>query len=839
MGVGAGNLFCPRHVQNKVNVWSERLTKTPRARETTTSVKRTRRFIRRQLRGRRLVFHLVATATLLASYALFERRVAASFEAATAALPTRMYARPIILRPGESADRDRVEAHLMRTGYGRTRGQVGAGEYRLGSREWRIGRRPMRIAGVQDPGGVVQVRLDRRGRIRTIRDAAGGDLPGVVLEPELIGTLWGETRRDRVPVDLDEVPDHLVQAILTVEDRRFYDHGSIDLRRIAGAIVANVRARRIRQGGSTLTQQLARTLFLSPDRTLFRKLRETAIAFALERRVSKERLLEAYLNHIYLGQNGAAAIHGVGRAAQFYFGRDVSDLSVGESALLAGVIRGPSLYAPFRNPKAAKARRDLVLAMMRERGEIDEETLERATTRPLELRDRRSPRPSPRYYLDYLAAELRDSFTEEELESGGLAVIASLEPSLQRAAEDAVRRGLAALERQYARLGREGQPLQAALVALDPSSGEVLAMVGGRSYGASQFNRASHARRQPGSVFKPVVALAALARGAKRRDPFTLASTLEDAPLSVETRQGLWTPSNYDGEFYGDLSLREALEGSRNVPFARLGLDIGPERIVETARALGITSHLAPVPSLALGASEVSLLEITGAYGVLAAEGLRIPPHAVRAVLDSEGHRLEDLEATTPERAFTPAETYLVTSALRGAVERGTGRGVRAYGYEGPVAAKSGTTNGYRDAWFVGYTPELTVGVWVGFDDGSRIGLPGARAALPVFTQFLRAALGPEGGADFRVPSGVELVDVDPATGLRAGWGCYGEPEFFLAGTVPEEGCRDRWKARRWWERAVRVEADRLGRDAARWLRERVRQLEREGVRLLRGGDQR
>jgi penicillin-binding protein 1B len=802
-------------------------------------VRRTLRFIRRQLTGRRLILHLAVTATLLASYALFERRVASSFEAATAALPTRIYARPLILQTGERPDRERVDAHLRRTGYRRVRGQVGSGEYRLDSSEWRIGRHPMRIAGVWDPGGVVRVRLERRGRIRAIRSAEGGELPGVVLEPELIGTLWGETRRDRVPVRLDEVPDHLVQAILTVEDRRFFDHGGVDLRRIAGAMVANLRARRITQGGSTLTQQLARTLFLSPDRTLFRKLRETAIAFALERRVSKERLLEAYLNHIYLGQNGAAAIHGVGRAAQFYFGHDVSDLSVEESALLAGVIRGPSLYAPFRNPAAARARRDLVLAMMHERGELGARTLEQATDHPLELRDRRSARLSPRYYLDHLAAELRESFTESELQTGGFAVIASLEPSLQRAAEDAVRRGLEALESQFAHLKRDGRPLQAALVALDPSSGEILAMVGGRSYGSSQFNRASRARRQPGSVFKPVVALTALARAVERRDPFTLASTLEDVPLSVETRQGLWTPSNYDGEFYGDLSLREALEGSRNVPFARLGLEVGPERIIETARALGITSHLTAVPSLALGASEVSLLEMTGAYGVLAAEGLRVPPRAVRAVLDSEGRRLEDLETGTPERAFTPAETYLVTSALLGAVERGTGRGVRAYGYDGPVAAKSGTTNGYRDAWFVGYTPELTVGVWVGFDDGGRIGLPGSRAALPVFARFLRTALGPEGGADFQVPSGVEVVHVDPATGLRAGWGCYGEPEIFLAGTVPEEGCGDRWNTRRWWDRRIRVESDRLGREAARWLRSRLRELEREGVKILHGDNPR
>lgn len=802
-------------------------------------MRRTLHFIRRQFSGRRLIRNLAGAATLVAFYALFEQWVAVSFETAMADLPTRIYARPLILQTGERPDRERVETHLRRTGYRRARGQVGPGEYRLDRREWRIGRHPMRIAGVQDPGGVVQVRLDRSDRIRTIRNAEGGELPGVVLEPEPIGTLWGDTRRDRVPVTLDEIPDHLEQAVLTVEDRRFFEHGGVDVRRIAGAMLANIRAGRVTQGGSTLTQQLARTLFLSPDRTLFRKLRETAIAFALERRLSKERILEAYLNQIYLGQDGAAAIHGVGRAAQFYFGHDVSDVSVDESALLAAIIRGPSLYAPFRNPAAARARRDLVLAMMHERGEIDRQTLKRATGRTLGLRERRSKRHAPRYYLDFLAAELRDSFTEDELESGGLAVIASLDPSIQSAAENAVQGGLEGLERQFAHLKRDGQRLQAALVALDPSSGEILAMVGGRSYASSQYNRAASARRQPGSVFKPVVALAALAGAADRRDPFTLASTLEDTPLSVETRQGLWTPSNYDGEFHGDLSLREALEESRNVPFARLGLEIGPERIVETARAMGIASHLSAVPSLALGASEVSLLEMTGAYGVLAAEGIRIAPHAVRAVLDAEGHRFQDPAPTEPQRTFTPAETYLVTSALLGAVERGTGRSVRAHGYEGPLAAKSGTTNGYRDAWFVGYTPELTVGVWVGFDDGGRIGLPGSRAALPIFARFLRTVLGPEGGADFRVPNGVELVNVDPITGLRAGWGCYGEPEFFLSGTVPDEGCSDRRFDRRWWERAVRVETDRLGSEAARWLRSRLRELEREGVRILRRGNDR
>jgi penicillin-binding protein 1B len=353
--------------------------------------------------------------------------------------------------------------------------------------------------------------------------------------------------------------------------------------------------------------------------------------------------------------------------------------------------------------------------------------------------------------------------------------------------------------------------LQAALVALDPRSGEILAMVGGRDYGRSQFNRAVDAHRQPGSAFKPVVALTALAEPRGDQDgsvpEFTLASTLRDEPLTVETPAGPWQPVNYDGRYRGELTLRDALERSLNVPFARLGVAVGAERIVATARDLGITSPLRPYPSIALGAFEVTPLELTRAYGVFAAQGYRAEQHAALAVIDRSGEVLRSAESNG-EQVYTPAEAYLVTSALQGAVQRGTGQGLRSLGVRSTVAAKSGTTNDFRDGWFIAYTPSLVVGVWVGFDDGQSLGAPGSRVALPIVGRFLAEALDEYGNEDFPIPSGVEIVDVDPETGLRGGPGCWGEPEVFLRGTAPERSCSPYWASSRRSRSSSRVVDD-------------------------------
>ena len=729
----------------------------------------------------------LGTVALVAGLALSgivgEALVRARLDPADFTAPTRLYARPVVLATGAPADAGRVRAYLRGLGYREARGDaVGLGEYRMDADEWTIGMRSFRAAGGMNPGGVARVELDGD-RVAAIYGDSGMARPTLMLEPEVIRTVGAEDGEiaDRVPVTLDQVPQQLVDAIVTVEDRSFFTHEGLDFRRIVGAALADLRAGRVTQGASTITQQLARTLWLSDNRTLWRKLREAAMAIVLEARYSKQTILQAYLNEVYLGQDDALAIRGVGRAAQYYFGKDVTQLDLDECALLAGIIRGPNLYAPFRHPRAARARRDLALREMRDRGVITDAAYRAAVRAPLRLRRTTEPHLDTRYFTDWVLRDLAPG--------RGLAVFTTLDPELQELAHQAVAQGLARLERDHPALTHHAQPLEAALVALDPWTGEVLAMVGGRDYEETQFDRVTQARRQPGSAFKPIVALAALSpqdSGRGGAPLFTLASQIADDTLSVQTPQGLWRPVNYDGSFGDAVTLREALERSLNVPMARVGLAVGPERVADFGRLLGIESPLQPVPSLALGASEVTLLELTRAYGVLAAYGYRTGSVNTLAVVDPSGNVVR--RATLAgQQVVSPAVAYLVTSALQGVVQRGPGQALRALGVEGPVAGKTGTTNDNRDAWFVGYTPRLAAGVWVGFDDGTSTGLTGASGALPIFARFMRSAVGDDNDAGFPVPDGVEFAN--------AGRDC--QREAFLSGTVPDQQCAPIWSALR------------------------------------------
>ncbi|MFQ5550148.1 MAG: transglycosylase domain-containing protein [Gemmatimonadales bacterium] len=729
---------------------------------------------------------VVATTSALAAIVIVaEALVRARLDGATNGPPA-LYYRPQLLRAGVTMNRGLIESTLHRLGYERAaRGTVGSGEYRLGGRRWTIGFRAFRIQDRFHPGGTVSISLDRHERIVAMYNGQGSRIRTLALEPELIRPSHAARPREQVPVPLAEIPDELVQAALAIEDQRFFNHWGFDLRRVAGALGANVRAGGVVQGASTITQQLAKNLFLSPVRSMLRKIREMAFAMILEVRYGKAEILEAYLNEIYLGQQGSLAIHGVGAAAQFYFDKDVTELSLAESALLAGMIKGPSLYSPSNNPELAVRRRDLVLEVMRDRGLIDDERADAARSEPLGLRRRALPiAGNARYFIDYV-----NQTSQQTLEHGDrspVVVFTTLDAALQRAADAAVVRGLESLEQRRPQLLREATPLQAALVAIDPATGEILAMMGGRDYGSSQFNRAVNALRQPGSSFKPIVALAALTGEGGVR--YTLASRIEDRPLSYATPAGLWQPQNYDGGFHGAVTLRDAIVRSLNVPFARLGLAVGAEHVAYAAARLGIESHLNPVPSLALGSSEVTLLEMTRAFGVLANGGVMAESRAVMGVM-ARGEQDIMTSRIRLTRAYNRAEVYLVTSALRDVVESGTGERLRELGFYGEVAAKSGTTNGFRDAWFIGYTPSLAVGVWVGFDDGASVGLPGSAAALPIFARFIIDAVGPFGDARFELPRGLEVVEVNGESGLRAGWGCRGEPELFLRGTGPRESC--------------------------------------------------
>jgi penicillin-binding protein 1B len=632
-----------------------------------------------------------------------------------------------------------------------------------------------------------------------------------------IGTLTGAALERRSPVELSRLPDHLIQAVLAVEDQRFYRHHGLDIKRIGGALVANLKAGGIAQGGSTVTQQLAKNLFLSAGRTPLRKLREAAMAVVLELRYDKADILEAYLNEIYLGHDDGRPIHGVGSAARYYFGKDARRLTLSESALLAGMIRAPNRHAPHRNPQSARQRRDLVLQLMSEQGRISRALAARASRAGVSRRAFPAASIDGRYFRDFVlnTAGNRPSGRQP---ARGHALYTTLDARLQLAAERAMRATMARMRTR----GAEG-----ALLAMDPRTGEILAMVGGRDYGTSQFNRATDARRQPGSAFKPVVALAALERLEGRNPAFTLASVLDDEPLRVRTPSGPWQPTNYDHRFRGQVTLRQAMEQSLNVPFARIGLELGPERIVATARRLGISSPLAPVPSLALGSSEVTLMELVRAYGVLAAGGDLAEARAVLGA-GKYGDEIAESRSAEPSRVVDPAVAYLVTSTLEGVVSRGTGRALNEMGRFEGVAGKTGTSNDWRDAWFVAYSPSLVVGAWVGFDDGRSLGMTGATAALPIVASFLAEASSNGNWDSFSVPDGITEGYLTLAQGE---WGpdC-GSRELFLEGTQPAGSDCHSFEIPQWGE--VREWGGDQMRRAARMLRDLIEsQLERRRSR--------
>jgi penicillin-binding protein 1B len=721
-----------------------------------------------------------------------DRVVVSRFEGRRFAVPSRVYAAPIVVFPGANWQRLDLAGWLTRMGY---REQREAGPLEVGSYRWLPGRLRVYLRGfdhpqLPEPNRRVEFLLEE-GRVRRIRDDRGMDLDIVALEPEPISAYYGSDREQRDLVEIDNVPEHLIAAIFAVEDRRFEEHHGIDPRRIVGAMVANVRAGGITQGGSTLTQQLVKNFFLTPERTLKRKATEAVMAMLVEARYSKRQILEAYLNEIYMGRRGSTAVHGVGEAARFFFGKRVVDLEVDESALLAAVIQSPNAMSPHRHPERARARRDLVLGLMRDQGYISPEEAERARARSLSLAAISLESGQDRYFLDELARQLPEVYDEDLLAVDGLRIYSTLDPMMQRAAVRNLQDGLASLEQRLGEVRTaEGEvlPLQGCLIAMRPQTGEILALVGGQDYSSSQWNRCTMARRQVGSVFKPVVYAAALAP--QSGPVITLASLINDAPLEIPTRDGMWAPENYDKEFHGPVSVREALERSLNVPAARIGQAVGISRVVEMARRLGVESYLPAVPSLALGTAEISPLEVATIYATFANGGLRPTPRSFIGLLDDRGVGQEQVPLAGAQRVLDPGTAYLITSLLEGVVDRGTGVGIRSRGLRGPIAGKTGTTDDEFDLWFVGYTPELVAVVWVGYDEPRPIGVPSSRGALPIWASFLSEVSGDRVRGVFAQPGGIAQVDIDPRSGARALLGCpERRSEFFLESTIPESTC--------------------------------------------------
>ena len=621
----------------------------------------------------------------------------------------------------------------------------------------------------------------------------------LVIDAPLLSAYVAE-REKRRPVALSALPPHVVQTVLAIEDRRFYDHRGVDLIRVVGALFTNLFGnRRYLEGGSTITQQLARNFFLTDEiaaeqvagrRSILRKLREQVMSVVLERRASKDEILELYLNDVYLGQRGSFAVHGVAEAARLFFGKDVANLTVSEAALLAGVIQSPALLSPFVHPKRATERRNLVLRTMADAGYISQADADRAISTPLGVVQRALDAEAP-HFVDYVGQTLAADYAGlTTTATSAISVYTTLDLHLQRLAQDAVSTGLARVDTLLAKRRRKGRA-EGALLAVDPRTGEILAMVGGRSYGESQFNRAIAARRQPGSVFKPFVYLTAFDAPAEGSSTgLTPASIVDDSPTTWEFDKQVWTPENYEKEYEGPITLRRALARSRNVATIKVAERAGYQQVAAMWKRLGVGSAPKPYPSIALGVFEATPFEIATAFTIFPNMGVeRHLRHILR--IDNGSAEVTKHETAEQTKAVVRPETaYLVTNMMRSVINEGTAASARSAGFTLDAAGKTGTTNDLRDAWFVGFTPELLAVVWVGFDDNQPVGLSGAQAALPIWTQFMTRALAGHASQPFEVPPGVSFAEIDAETGGLATPDCPRViSEAFLTGTEPTEAC--------------------------------------------------
>jgi penicillin-binding protein 1B len=728
---------------------------------------------------------LLASAVMGYYYGVFSRMIDARIHGELQRADPRVFARAFELKHGQFVTPRQLIDRLNDLGYAHRARTDAPGEFTVGrdaivliprdgdrkNQVVRVVFGPARTKG-GDPTGILRIELP----------PSKQHADRVTLDAPLITALITSGREKRRDVPLQQIPQQMVKAVLAIEDRRFYDHPGVDPIGIAGAIARNVFGDKpYLASGSTITQQLVKNTFLTPEKTIRRKMTEWFMSVALERRLSKDEILQLYLNDVPLGQRGSFAIHGVAEAARLFFAKDIANVSLSEAATIAGVIQSPSRLSPFHNPERAKERRNVVLGAMAAAGFISADAAGRASREPLQIVARALEAEAP-YFVDFVSQELENRHKAV----GSVDVYTTLDVHLQRIAQDAMREGLTRLDKILERRRRKPQ---AALIAVDPRTGEVLAFVGGRSYNQSQFNRVLNARRQPGSVFKPFVYLAAFERAlAEGRTDLTAASIVTDEPTEFTFNEQIWNPNNYDGEYDGPITLRRALALSRNIATIKIAEAAGYEEVASLWRRVGAATPPRPYPSIALGVFEATPYEIATAYTVFA-NGGTIKPLRTIARLVSGGRELP-LETAAPRTIAQPETTFLVTNMMRSVINEGTGAGARARGFALDAAGKSGTTNDLRDAWFVGFTPELLTVVWVGLDDNRPLGLSGTQAALPIWTSFMSRALAGHPDMEFDVPEGITFAEIDRDTGKMAMPGCPRVfREAFLYGTEPAEIC--------------------------------------------------
>jgi len=702
-----------------------------------------------------------------------------------AALTSAIYSAPLTITPGDELEPSHLVDRLDSLSYTRTANPTHPGEYSMTPSAMTIYVREFSIGSRGFPASVIRLRIEKE-RISGIADSLGAPLAHAMIEPEVIGRLLADAPAQRVEVSIDEVPPYLIKGLLATEDRFFYYHPGFDPVRIVEAALVDMRSHRLRQGASTLTQQLARTFLDTRVRSFRRKARELAIAIVLEMRLTKHEILERYVNDVAMGAYDGTPVYGMPLAARYYFNKDLRQVTPAEAAMLIGMVQAPTLYDPRRHPDAARGRRDTVLAIMHRSHLIDDTQYASATAGPGETVKAPGLRRAP-YFTDYVTAQV-SKLPAVSGHLAGLRVYTTLDPELQEVAHDAVTENLERIEKAHPRLRRKepDEKLESTLISIDPNTGGIVAMVGGRDYAASQFNRVVSAQRQPGSAFKPIVYLAALDPAlSPLHEPVTLASILPDRPMSF----GGWTPANYERTYQDRVTVTEALAESLNVPTAYLGSLLGAPAMVSTAHLMGIHGDLPNYLPIAIGAGEVSLIDLAAAYSVFASGGIARTPYAVESVVDGHGTLVYQHQAEE-NRLMSRAIAYLMTGALQAVFKYGTAEGASKMGLDFPAAGKTGTTEDYRDAYFMGYTRQLVTGVWVGFDEPQSIGLSGAQASLPAWVRFMvEAERQPERGFG-DPPPGITMVNIDPASGGIATASCPRQASLpFLSGTEPTQTC--------------------------------------------------
>lgn len=724
-----------------------------------TKTARSKRSSRKRRRSRalsRAAIALVVLTVIAVPAALYGLRLAASvtgqFDGRRWDVPAQVYAAPLELYAGRALAADDLVAELRRLGYTEDPRLPGPGTYRVALERVDIATRRFRYGPQIEPEQLISISFDGTGRIRALDNAEGESQALVRLDPLLIGSLFPAHGEDRLIVAPDEIPKLLTDTLIAVEDRRYNEHHGIDLHAIARAAWVNLASGGIRQGASTLTQQLVRSYFLSNEQSWWRKLREACMAVALELGHDKAELMHAYVNEIYLGQDGARAVHGFGLASQFYFGRPLAELELHELALLVAIVRGPTYYDPRVHPERALERRKLVLERMAGDGLVSASDAAAALERPLGVAARNEEPATQSAFLRLVRRQLAADYAREDLEQTGLTVLSTLDPAEQTAAERALREGLDALD-------DTGAALEGALVVTSPQTGEVRALVGGRHANVDGFNRALDARRSIGSLIKPAVYLAALESGR-----YTLASSIDDEPIAIELENGdVWAPKNFDDTAHGRVTLVRALAESLNLATVRLGMDVGLEPIGELLVRLGASEKPALYPSLLLGALELTPLETAQIYNTIANGGFRVPVRAVSSVIGEDGEELKRYPLAI-EQAVDAAAVYTLNRALVQAMQRGTGRTARAQlPADLTVAGKTGTSDDQRDSWFAGFTSDRLVVAWVGADDNRPTGLTGSTGAARIWARTMRAI----GASPYNAPMPKELTDsfVDYQTG--------------------------------------------------------------------------